>query len=113
MIYLDIHSESRTEGRNLHVVTIGTAPRHLLQMALEHPFHFFRSRGQIGCRCRICASILPFRIPPDATTRVHVNELFIVRGMLTHVVDYTGADFMVRSLIAIELIGEGIEEAIP
>ena len=112
LIDFDVHSISCTEGRDLHVVPISAAPRHLLQMALENPFHLFGGGGQIGSRPRICPNVLSFWIPPDATTRVHVNELFVVRCIVTHVVDHARTDFMVRGLIAVELVGKSIEETI-
>lgn len=45
LIDFHIYIEGATEGGNLHVVTVGTALGHLLQVAFKDTVNFLRSRS--------------------------------------------------------------------
>lgn len=65
-----------------------------------------------GGRRGVGAGIFAFGVASNATAGVHVDELFVVVGMLTHVVDDTRANGGVFILVAIQLVGQGVEEAV-
>ena len=112
LVDFHVHIESSTESSNLHVVTISTALSHLLQMTLENTVDFLCcGRGSMK-RCGESPSVLSLGITTSATARVYLNELFVEICMLTHVFDCCLADFTMAGLVAIELIGEGIEKAV-
>ena len=89
LVDLDIDSERRTKGHDLHVISVSTTLGHLSQVCFEDTVDFLLSGGNGAGRCRECSGILSFRISPDATSRVHVNELFVVVAVLPHILDDT------------------------
>lgn len=70
-------------------------------------------RGRLeGGRRGVGAGIFAFGIASNASAGVHVNELFVVVGMLTHVIDDTRANGGVFILVTIQLVGQCVEEAV-
>jgi hypothetical protein len=59
-----------------------------------------------------CSGILAFGVASSAAAGVDIDELFVVGGMVTHVTDDLGTDGSVGGLVAVNLIGEGVEQAI-
>ena len=81
-------------------------------MTLEDSIDVCLSRsGNVG-RAVEGSSILAFRVASCAAAGVDIDELFVVGGMVTHVTDDLGADGSVGGLVAIDLVGEGVEQAI-
>ena len=81
-------------------------------MALEDTVDFFCCGWGSIERCGESPSVLSLGITTSATARVYLNELFVEVCMLTHVFDCCQADFSMAGLVAVELIGEGIEKAV-
>ena len=109
LVDLDIDVKSRAEGLNLHVVTPGTAFCHDLQVLLKHSINIFlRGRGESYGRV-VCPRSLSFGIPTCPTTRVDIEELFVVGSMLPHVIYDSCPYGRVLILGTIYLIGEGVE----
>ena len=73
----------------------------------------FRIGGwdEVGWR-GVGTGILSFGIASDAAAGMYVDELFVVGGVVTHVVYDTRANGSVLILVAVELIGEGVEETV-
>lgn len=84
-LYIDV--ECPTECSDLHIVTIGTSPSHLSQVAFENSSYFFRGwpRGIEGGREG--TSVLSLRVSAKPTPRMNIDELFVESGMLTHIHD--------------------------
>lgn len=59
-----------------------------------------------------CSGIFAFGVASSAAAGVDIDELFVVGGMVTHVTDDLGTDGSVGGLVAVDLIGEGVEQAI-
>lgn len=112
LIDLDIDGERCTKSRDLHVVTPCTAPSHVLKMALKHTINVGLGRGSNVWWRRVGTDVLPLRIPPSATARVDIYELFVVVGTLSHMVYHFGANVVMLILMTVQLVGKGIEEAI-
>lgn len=112
LVDLHISVEGAREGGNLHVVAVGASTCHILQVALEHAIDFFRRGRHEGCGGGVCTGILAFGIATDAAAGVDVDKLLVVVGMLSHVVDDARADGEVVILVAVELVGEGVEETV-
>lgn len=108
----DVDPVSRSKGHNLHVISVGTAFGHLLQVTLENTVDFFGGGGSVDHRGVESSSVLSLGVSTYSSSRVDVNVRLVLVGMLTHVLDDTGTDFAVRGLRPIELIGEGIEETV-
>lgn len=110
---IDLHVDTvrRTEGGNLHVVTISATFCHSFQVVLEGMIDvcFGGRSSSSGER----ADILSFRIPSRATTGLGVYELLVIVRMLTHIIDDFGANDMVLFLVTIQLIAEGVKKTIP
>lgn len=58
------------------------------------------------------SGILAFGVPSGAAAGVDVDELFVIGGMITHVTDHLGTDSGMGGLVAVDLIGEGVEQAV-
>lgn len=112
LINLYIHIECFAKGGDFHVVSPGATAGHLQQVVLELSVDFFSSRGSIIKWCRERSSVLSFRVSSHSASRVDLNELLVVRGILTHIFDYARAKLAVLGLIPIHLIREGIEETV-
>ena len=112
LINLHVHIEGFAEGADFHVVTVSATMGHLLQVTLEDTVDLFGrgSRGIEGGRER--SSILSLGVTASTTTRMHFDELLIEVGMLTHVFDCCQAYLAMPRLVAIKLVGEGIEKAV-
>ena len=95
LVDLDVDSVCRTEGHDLHVISVSTALGHLSQVCLENTVDLFLSWGSIAGRRGECSGILSLGVPSHATARVHVNELFVVVAVLPHVLNHTCTDFLV------------------
>lgn len=100
------------EGGDLHVVAIGAAASHALQVAFEDAVDVLGRGWDEAGGGRVGSGILAFGISSDAAARVDVDELFVVVGMLTHVVYDGGANGRVCILVTVELVGEGVEQAV-
>lgn len=81
-------------------------------MTLKHPVNVRLTRGGSGGGSAVGAGVLAFGVAADATPGVHVDELLVVGGVGAHVGDDAGADGGVVGLGAVELVGEGVEEAV-
>jgi len=68
-------------------------------------------RGNVG-RAVEGSGILSFGVASGAAAGVDIDELFVISGMITHVTDHLGTDGSVGGLIAVDLIGEGVEQAV-
>lgn len=58
------------------------------------------------------SGILAFWVASSAAAGVDIDELFVIGGMVTHVTDDLGTDGSVGGLVAVDLVGEGVEQAI-
>lgn len=109
LIDLHVHIESLTKGGDFHVISVSASAGHLLQVALKDSVYFFSSRGSIIKGCRERSSILPFRVSSYATSRVDIDELLVVFGILTHVPNHARAKLAMLRLVAVDLIRECIK----
>lgn len=110
LVDLDVYIVCRAKSRNLHVVTVCATFCHSPQVVLEGVVYVglggSSSDGGEG------ADILPLGIPPCATSRLSVYELFVVVGMLSHVGNDFFTDDVVFFLVAVQLITKCVEKAI-
>jgi hypothetical protein len=110
LVDLDIYIVCRAESRNLHVVTICATFCHSLKVILERVVYvclgWSSSDGGEG------ADILSLGVPPCATTRLSIYELFVIVGMFSHVMDDFGTDDLVFFLVSVQLITKCVEKAI-
>lgn len=112
LVDLDVDSECRAEGRDLHVVSISASLGHALEMALKHTINVgFCWRGDIYWS-RVGGDILPLRISSHTTTRVDVYEHLVVVGMFSHIIYYFRANDVVIILVTVQLIGKSIEQTV-
>jgi hypothetical protein len=97
---------------DLHVVGPSSALGHLNQMALESHVQLV-----LGCSREVQAILgrdAPSRFPLRGTTLRNLDgqEWFEHLGMLPHILGHSLSDLQAPLLVTINLVGEGIEEAI-
>ena len=113
LVDLDVVAKGIAKGLNLHIISVGTSASHLLQVSLKDAVDVCLRRGrEVIASIGIPSGILPLWVTSKSTARVYVNELLEQVRVLTHVFDDAGADLVVGALVAINLIGQGIEEAV-
>lgn len=81
-------------------------------MCLKHTVDFILRRRSESCRRGVYVCILPLGVSALASTWEHLDELFEVDGVLPHVFYHASSYLVVFALVAINLVGKGIEEAV-
>lgn len=81
-------------------------------MCLKHTVDFLLCWRSESRRRGIYVCILPLGVSALASAREHLNELFEVDGVLPHVFYHASSYLVVLALVAIELVGKGVEEAV-
>lgn len=112
LVYLDILLESLREGHDLDVVPIGAALGHALEVVFKDAVDLGLGGRREGDGCGIGAGILPLGVPTRAAPRVDRDELLVVVGVQAHVLDDAASDVGMLVLVAIHLVGQGVEETI-
>jgi hypothetical protein len=110
LVYLDVYVVGRAKSRNLHVVTVCAAFCHSFEVILERVVYV----GLGGCSSDggEGADILSLGIPPCATSRLSVYELFVIVGMFSHVGNDLRTYDVVFFLVAVQLITKCVEKAV-
>lgn len=112
LVNFDVNPKRRAEGDNLHVVTICTALSHTKKVIIEHTVDIVGGRRGRVARRGEAAGSLAFGVPTSTTTDIDIDELFVVAGILTHVVYDPSPDHVMVVLVAVELVGKSVEEAV-
>ena len=112
LVDLDVDTERTAKGGDLHVVSIGAASCHDVEVTFEHLVDVGLGWGGYVGRAVEGAGVLSFGIASGAAAGVDIDELFVIGGMITHVTDHLGTDGSVGGLVAVDLIGEGVEQAV-
>jgi hypothetical protein len=81
-------------------------------MCFEDTIDFLLRGRSEGGLCGINAGILSFGISTLPSARMYIDELLVVCSVCSHIFNYTGANLVMVSLIAIDLVRESVEEAI-
>lgn len=81
-------------------------------MCLKHTVDFILCWRSEICRRGIYVGVLSFWISALPPTWEHLDELFEVDGVLSHIFYHASSYLVVLALVAIELIGKGVEEAV-
>ena len=105
----DMHMEGRSKGRHLHVVSPLARLPHLLDMLLELALQLLfgagsglKSSGGSGGRLALWV----------AADVVHGHVLAVEARMLLHVLNGLDAEHFMQLLVAVELVGKCIEQAV-
>jgi hypothetical protein len=102
---LDVDAKGVRKRLHLHIVAIGTAAGHVIQMAPELGVDLSGGR-----RCLQGAGILPLWLTvstPDGS-----QEGLVLVGMLLHMIDHSSAKLGMLGLVSVQLFGEGVKEAV-
>lgn len=81
-------------------------------MSFENTIDLGRSRGLDADGLGINTSVLSLGISALAPAGVDVDELLVVFGMFTHIINHASSNLVVFILVAVDLIGKGVEETI-
>lgn len=111
LIYNDMHEELGCKSSNLHVVSICTLLGHCVQVSLERGLDI-GGTGPSGIHSTECSCIFAFWIPTGSTAGVDHDEVFVVVGHRTHVVDSSSTQFEGMGLVSKELVGESMKETV-
>jgi len=112
LVDLDINLEGRCESRDLQIISVSAASGHGAQMGFEDTVDFFLRGRTEGGLCGIYAGILSFGISTLPSARMYVDELLVVCSVFSHILNYTSANLVMVSLVAVDLVRESVEEAI-
>lgn len=104
-----MHIQGRSESGHLHVIGPLARLPHLLDMVFELLLQLLL--GVVG---GIDTSVqrsggLAFGIPPYV---VHSHVLTVEIRVVSHVLNSRRAQYLIHFLVAIELVGQGVEEAV-
>lgn len=113
LVDLDIDLKGRAKSHDFHIVSVGTPTSHFSQMTLKSSVDFRCGRACIAERSRKASGILPFGVSSGSTARVYFNELLVVGSVFPHMPNHTRTQLSMLGLVSVELIGKGVEEAIP
>lgn len=108
----DVCLEDASKGGNLHVVAVGAALGHALQVGVKDTLDVGGGGGGGVDGAGEGTGILPLWIAAGASARADFDELLVVVGMIPHVIDDCSTNSDMMFLGAVELVGEGVEEAI-
>lgn len=106
-----MNKESRCKSSNLHVVSICALLSHCVQVSLEGGLDI-GGTGSSRVHSTQCSRILTFRIATSTTSGVDHDEVLIVVGPRTHVVDSSNTQFEMMGLVSKQLVGEGVKETV-
>lgn len=112
LVDLDVDTERTAKGGDLHVVSVGASSCHDVEVTFKHLVDVGLGWGGYVGRAVEGAGVLSFGIASGAAAGVDIDELFVIGGMITHVTDHLGTDGSVGGLVAVDLIGEGVEQAV-
>lgn len=97
---------------DLDVVSICPISGHLLQTCLPGRVDLLLGRGCIHKSRRGRANILSLWIPALTTALGHVDKWFVRIGVLPHLLNDPLANLSMLALVAMDLVGQGVEKAI-
>lgn len=112
VVYLDGDVEGACKCLDFDIVAPSAALGHCLKVTLEGLFDLLLGRSLLVVGSGVGANILALWISPHATARVHADEGLELGGVVAHVLDSALADFPVGGLMAVQLVGQGIEQAV-
>jgi hypothetical protein len=112
LVDLNVNPERTAKGGDLHVVAVRSSSCHHVEVTFKDLVDVgLGGSGNVGWAVE-GSGIFAFGVASCAAAGVDIDELFVIGGMITHVTDHLGTDGSVGGLVAVYLVGKGVEQAV-